>query len=914
MASGGFSGRQFELSTLFHLVDSAAMGHGGVVLVGAPAGGGKTALIDEFRRRLSERPASQSVLQLQGNCSDATGSANAYEPFAEALVGATTHGVSREGRRKNSLVVELLKNVAPDLLSMLPVIGPAAAAVSKAAATTGQWWLAALPDDLEALSRTITSQFIEAFISMADARGPLIIVIENAHWCDPSSAALLSRISQQVSRHQIGIVITYRPEGIREGHPLESSIAEMRISGVATRIVLDNFTYNELTEYVERRYGIEVTRSLSEWLFRHCGGHAIMVTNYLTLLEQSGALVQSTIETGDHAAAASGWRLMKCLDELPVPDSVQAVLAHRARWLNDPERRLLRLASVQGEDFLAAVLSGMLELDEDSVVTDLKDVELRHGLIAESAPAEWARAWSDGFAFEHELMRRMFYDTLTRRQRVRYHAAVGTLLLNSNERVRPGPRGLVIETAGHLERGEMWAEAAEQLRRAARSCYLDGAFDEATRLAERGLACVRQIALREEPDLARLEAKTIQMLLICSELAWWDSPSALAGEPVLDLLIQADRAAELANDRQLIAELTFLRAKVVLLRHSLTEALSIFELAVDQSRAAGDELGEVIGLTELGHHTVGTDLATGLALLEEAYSLWKERIEKFESMVSPTRLSRHLARLQVTLGVGFFDSGNFDSAQQWLDRSVSVLKNYRMPDLRASMASLHAQFLIAVGRFEEAESMIVDALATPTYLKEESVQRSYLLSLLGKLYLEWDKPAEADSALTRAFQQTLDSTNTAVLPLIRNYYCELLLCPKSEAYDLQTAGLLLESTILDSVQSGFRRSEVFARMLISDVHRRRGNSDGALVQSARALDLLNESGLLPTVRREETLFNHYLCLQASAHKQDSIKFLEMARVELERKASSISNSEGRDQFLNRIPLNREILRATRASP
>lgn len=909
MVGFAFTGRQTQLETLFNLVDATALGRGGVALVEAQAGAGKTALVNEFRRRLATRPPADSVLIAQGNCSDGSSAENPFEPFAEALVNLAAPEGNNGRRRKSSLVVELLKTVAPDLMSMLPVIGPAAAAVSKAAASTGQWWLSAQPDELEALSRTILSQFIEAFVSIGDSRGPLVILIENAHWCDPSSAALLSRLSQRIETHPIVLVVTYRQEDIRQGHPLENSIVEMRMSGLTKRVKVGNFTPVELNEYVGQRYDREIADRLTGWLFSHCSGHPLMVISYLTVLEQSGALIEIPQGASDTAATPKSWLLATAPDDLEIPDSVEAVLTHRAKWLDDDQRRLMQVASVQGQDFLAAVLSQMLNLQEDQILSALKSVEAAHGLINEATPDDWARDWSDGFAFEHQLMRLMFYKDLTPLQRARYHSAVGMALLQQLDQAANPPRRLILQTARHLEAGRQWASAAAQFRRAARSCYLDGAFDEATRSAERGLACVQQLATRDDPELAWLEARTIQMLLICSELTWWNSLETTAGRPVVDLLATAEKAASRASDPQLVAELTFLRAKVTLFGDSLAESLHLFERAVDQARAAGDELGEVIGLTELGHHTVGINLERGLALLKRANELWMERLAQFELSISPTILSRHLSRLQVTIGAAYFDRGDFDNAQAWLDRSFNTLQHYRMPDLRVGMASLHAQFLIATGRFEEAETMLNDALAISFREEEGVIQRCYLLSLLGKLYLEWDRPEDANTPLQSAFETTQRSVNTAVLPLIRNYYCELLLREKASNYDPESAASILAVTIDETVRSGFHRSEVAARMLMAIVHRQKGEADEALVSSTHAVETLEKLGTLPVVRTEEVLFVQSQCLESAGQAAGAKVFLDQAHAEVMRKAGSISDQSARAIFLERVPLNRDIVKA-----
>lgn len=110
-----FIGRDSELATLAQLVDDAVRGRGGVALVESHAGGGKTEVVQEFRRRLAERWRPDYLTVAQGNCGDGLSADNPFEPFAEALVNLAAPESKSEGRRKSALVVELLKTCAPDL-------------------------------------------------------------------------------------------------------------------------------------------------------------------------------------------------------------------------------------------------------------------------------------------------------------------------------------------------------------------------------------------------------------------------------------------------------------------------------------------------------------------------------------------------------------------------------------------------------------------------------------------------------------------------------------------------------------------------------------------------------------------------------------------------------------------------------
>lgn len=904
MQDSAFIGRDEELEALLDVVRHAAEGRGSVGLVEAAAGGGKTALVDQLLDRLADG-AIPLVRVARGDCFNDSSPENAFQPFAQALV-ALLQSSDRRGRRVTRKLAQELMKIAPELMRLIPVVGPIADPVTRTTIATWQWLAAGEPDELASRAQTLQGNFVTAFLEATKKYGPILILIEDAHWCDRSSAELLHRLSRTIRQVPFAVIVTYRSAEALEESPLKPVVAEMLRDHVAQLVRLKDFTGAELHALVSSRYGSDVADRLSPWLLEHFGGNPLLLSSYLSLLESRGQLGRETPD--------GHWALVTALEDLPVPESIEAVLDERVKRLSDAERRMMRLASVQGHEFLATVLATQLATSEDSLLESLTEVEQSAGVITPGEPEVWAREWSDSFRFAHELMRLAFYRHLTPRQRVRYHEAVGSALAARLQATARPDRRFILETARHLRLGERWEEAAQHYRRAARSSYLEGALSEATSSAERALDCIDQMEDATDSKTSLLTAKVIQLLLLSSPLAWWHAPETLAGRPFMDVVEAGVAAAGRTADQRLAAQLVFLKGKATLITGSLAAAIEIFADAVERCRAAGDDLGEVIGLTELGHATVGLDLEEGLRLQVRAHALLKELLSRVDAArVDEPGLSRHRHRLEATIGAAYFDQGSMDEADQWLRWSFEGLRRHRMPDLVSTITNLHAQLLMATGRFEEAEELLVEALASPDGLEDVVVQRGYLNALLGKLYLEWERPRDAVRPLSEAWTGTRGSINTAVMPLIANYYAELLLSAESGVQDHVEARQILEQNLEQTVSSGFRRSEVASLMWLGRLDLDQHQRHEALEVSTRAVKMLEASGPLPALRTEEVLFTHHQCLTAAGDLADAKRFLELAYDEVMRKADHLRDPAARERFLARVPLSRRIVEAHRGT-
>lgn len=896
-----FTGRDDELATLVGAVRRASAGHGTTLLLEGAAGQGKSTLLARARQAAEREPF--EVRWATGTCFSGSSEHDAFQPFAEALATLVNddHDWRRSGRR---LLTDLVVGVAPDLVRLVPGLGAIVDPVVKATSVAVRWWAEDEPSELAALARTLPAQFVDAFVAVARAHGPLVLVVEDAHWCDRSSADLVTRLAVAVRSEPVVVVVTCRSGVLAAEHPVQRALRDLRTRDQVTVISLADFTGPELRNYLGVRYDERVAEQLAGWLRRWCGGNPLFVSHYLTLLEGTGRLRREVAADGP-----SRWTLVGEVDELPTPDGVEAVLAQRIERLGDAERELMTLASVQGHEFLATVLADQLRAREQDLLSSLRRLETGVGLISELPGDDWVRDWSELYGFEHELMRQAFYRELSTRQRSLHHRAVGELMVERLETLPHAPRRMVLETAEHLELGRLWEAAGDQYRAAARSSYREGAFAEVQVLASRALKCFEEASSRQpSPGAWKGQARSVQLLLLASELAYWTVPDRIAGRGVDDLIARGVAAARSGGDERLATELQFLQAKLTLVDGRLSDAVRLYREVVARCREADDRLGEVIGSTELGHALAGTDLEESIAVQEHAHELLLS-LDLGNSTALGPRAARHRHRLEATLGTALLDAGRLGESAEWFGRAQAGIERLGLPDVRSTTAPLHAQLLLALGDHDGARRLLeheVAKLDASPAADLVAMHRAYLLALLGTSHLEHGDPAAAVPHLTEAWGAARGAHNTAVVPLVSTMYAALLIVPGTSAHDPASAEGVLLGVLHETRMTGYTRSEVAAQVLLARLNLQRGQPAPALAASGEAVRLLEEAGALPTVRREEVWFTHHRALVAAGRTDQAEGWLERARAEIGRKAASLPERD-RGRFFRDVPLNRAVM-------
>ena len=451
-------GRAGELAALTADLDAAAAGRGGVVLVAGEPGIGKTRLAEE----LAARATVGGAVVLWGRCWEGAG-APAFWPWVQVVRGYVQVQVGDPASLRDDLGVG-----AADIAQLVPAVRDCIPDLP----------LAPPLEPEEARFRLFDS--LAGFLRTAAARLPLLLVLDDLHWADAASLALLRFLSLELEGAGPLVVGNYRHTEVGQGHPLLAAVVDLT-RGQHRWLLLGGLGQREVASFVALVTGAEPSAELAAELCRQTDGNPFFVTEVVQLLASQGRL-----DPAAGSAAVLGGRL---------PEGVRAVVAERLGRLSGDCRRILEVAAVVGRDFELRVLQPASGLDAGRLLVLLEEAEAAR--VVGAIPGGLSR-----WRFGHALVREVLYEGLLAARRVRLHGMVGAAL-EAVYAADPGPH--LAELAHHLVEaapgsGEMADRAVQMAALAGRRALEVLAWEDAAELFGRALAALELV---ERPDPGR---------------------------------------------------------------------------------------------------------------------------------------------------------------------------------------------------------------------------------------------------------------------------------------------------------------------------------------------------------------------------------------------------------------------------
>ncbi|HEY8493067.1 MAG TPA: hypothetical protein VIN04_04190, partial [Myxococcota bacterium] len=228
-----------------------------------------------------------------------------------------------------------------------------------------------------------------------EERAALLLVVEDAHWADAPTLALLRHLARAAAPVRLLLLATYRDTEAELPEALAVLLADLRRAEDVVRLRLGGLSGEEVAEFVQRGGGMpEHARAISE----------VTAGNPFLVCELWRALVDSGFS--------------RPLETLGTPDSVREVVGRRLAALRPATADLLALAATAGPDVDLDVLRAAAG---DELFGALEEA-LASGMF-EEIPSRRV-----GYRFTHELVRRSLYDGLSPVRRAELHLRVGEAL------------------------------------------------------------------------------------------------------------------------------------------------------------------------------------------------------------------------------------------------------------------------------------------------------------------------------------------------------------------------------------------------------------------------------------------------------------------------------------------------------
>jgi predicted ATPase/DNA-binding NarL/FixJ family response regulator len=689
--------------------------------VGGEPGIGKTRLAEE----LAAQATACGALVLWGRCWEGEG-APAFWPWVKvvrAYVQTVEPAVLRSEMGAGAADIAQIVPAVRDLLPNLPTPPPV--------------------EPEAARFRLFDS--LAGFLRAAAARRPLLLVLDDLHWADALSLALLRFLGRELE-HATGplVVGIYRHTEVDSGQPLVATLADLTRGRDRRRLVLGGLDEQEVASFVALVAGVEPSPELAAAVHRQTDGNPFFVTEVVRLLASQGQL---------GAAEASAPRLAASL-----PEGIRAVVAERLGRLSNDSRRVLEVAAVLGRNFQLRVLQPASGLDPGRLLELLEEAEAARVVI--EVPGGLGR-----WRFVHALVREVLYEGLPAARRIRLHGRVGEAL-EAVHVADPGQH--LAELAHHFVVAapggeEMAARAVRVATAAGRRALKLLAWEEAAGLFERALAALE---LAERPD----QQQRCQLLLALGEprMATSDvaaaraayqqagelarrigSPEVLARaalgrglvvtggmvHPVEVGLLREALAALGEADSRLRARVLARLAKALLYTPQAQRRLQLSEEAVALARRLGDPA--TLAAVLYDHHLAiwGSEQAEvageRLAVATEVVALAEQIGDR--AMALRGRGLRRSDLLELGDVAGF--DADLAAAEQAARELRQLHYDWQLPMARACRAVL-------AGRFAEAEELADQALAIGRRAGDQAVELYYHAGTIGTLRFLQGRAAE----------------------------------------------------------------------------------------------------------------------------------------------------------------------------
>ncbi|WP_170476191.1 adenylate/guanylate cyclase domain-containing protein [Ruegeria arenilitoris] len=447
-------GRDYEKGILLQSWQRAQDGLGEVVLLTGEAGIGKSRLTEEF---LVESASEGRADVIRLNCSPYLTSS----PFHPVTQRISQDAGVEPGFDDDQILGQVRKMLEArpglDWEQVLPVFAALVAPQSALAKEV----LEMSPQE----QRDITIQTLINTVKIRSKVRPVILCVEDAHWIDPSTHALLERFKAICADLPLMILITHRP-----GWELARDDGDAHVQTLQLR----RFDTDHVANLMRAISGKTPNDELIAAIIEKTDGVPLFVEE----------LTRAMVDKGENG-------------QFSIPSSLKGTLMARLDAVSPDAKQVALTGSVIGREFEPSLLSAAMKLSNDEVQDRLVELS-RTGLIFESGHNR------GHYVFRHALIRDTAYQSMLGSTRRKQHADVARALLQLRSAEIERRPELV---ARHLSEAEDWSAAFDRWRRATEMALSRSASQEAMANAKETLKAAEQLG--EDAGVERVISKIL---------------------------------------------------------------------------------------------------------------------------------------------------------------------------------------------------------------------------------------------------------------------------------------------------------------------------------------------------------------------------------------------------------------------
>jgi adenylate cyclase len=660
-------GRDDEVGLARRCLEQTRQGQGQVVTIQGDAGLGKSRLIVE----IIGLAQSEGMSVHSGECLS-YGTNISYLVWQSIWHGLFGLDPVAEPAERVAALEQELGRIAPALLARLPLLGVLLNLPIADTDLTRSF-------DAKLRKTSLESMLVDCLRALAAER-PLVLALDSCQWLDPLSHDLLQVLMRAITASPVLIVLGYRPpEPDGPDVPRLDSVPYLTGVEVGELLASDAARLLRLNAVQLFGPGIELLPGLVERLLMRAGGNPFYIEELLSYLHHQGISPQDA----------------QAVEHLELPASLHSLILARVDGLTESQKATLRVASIVGRQFEAAMLwNAFPQVVRQAQVTEDLDSIVQHDLIVPAASAP-----EPAYLFRQIVTHQVTYESMPHATRAILHEQSGEYL----ERIHSDAlQQLVDILAYHFSRGENLAKKREYLLKAGAHAQANYANAAAIDYYQRVLPLLPQ----DEQAPVRLQLGQVMELV-----GRW--PEAR------ELYAEAMQLAERAEDRTDQARCQLAMADLARKRGDYAEANEWLQHA----RALFEELKDEAGVGQVLH------LAGTLAAQQGDYAAAQDFYEQSLDIRLNLGDRTNIANLLNNQAIVARFRGNDEEARLLNEMSLGVRRE--LGDRRAIAVSLNNLGNVALdqGDLEEARASIEEAVL----IQRQVGDRAYLANSLNNL-------------------------------------------------------------------------------------------------------------------------------------------------------------------------------------
>ncbi|MDP9238524.1 MAG: AAA family ATPase [Chloroflexota bacterium] len=377
-----FVGRESELSRIKAKLADARTGRGGLVMLVGEPGIGKSRMIEEF----TEHARTDGAAVLFGACFEGEW-VPPFAPFADAIDNYAKEAAVEALQADLGHGAGAIARLAPSVRERLPDFAEPAPLQ---------------PDEERFRLLDAVSQFLIA----SSQRVPVVLVLDDLHWADKGTIAMLRHVARFVTKHRILLLGAYRDVELDRQHPLSGALAQLRREVEYERIALKGLDEGDIGAMLTSLTEQDVPEAFVHAISDETDGNPFFIREVLIHLTDEGKIFQQD----------GRWTSNVSIAEMGIPEGVRQVIGRRLSRLSEHANKLLTAASGFNGPFHIDLAGAAAGLDEPAAL-DAIDEALQAQLLRSTGEA-------DTYNFTHTLIRHTLYGELSPSRQVRLHRQI----------------------------------------------------------------------------------------------------------------------------------------------------------------------------------------------------------------------------------------------------------------------------------------------------------------------------------------------------------------------------------------------------------------------------------------------------------------------------------------------------------